>query len=139
VNVRARALAIAAVGLAACSSPTDSGTTSSAERHMREIEQRVKDSLPKTEEIALAQMVEPDVVKKVQAELRTLEEYLDDPPSGKIDMVTVNAIEAFQRRAGLRDDGLLDTETLKRLEATTKEPPAIPAGDDAARYPARPS
>jgi murein L,D-transpeptidase YcbB/YkuD len=31
-------------------------------------------------------------------------------------MVTVNAIEAFQRRAGLRDDGLLDEETVRRLD-----------------------
>ena len=51
-----------------------------------------------------------------------------DPQSGKIDMVTVNAIEAFQHRAGLKEDGLLNEETLRKLEEAAKNapPPGAP-------------
>ena len=113
---------LASVGFTACDSPGESGTTSKAmEERMREIEKRVKASLPKTQEIALAQKADPEVVTKVQNELKVLQEYLEDAPSGKIDMVTVNAIEAFQRRAGLHDDGLLNEETLKRLDEAAKK------------------
>ena len=115
-------LAAAAIGLAACDSQDDSTTS------MRDTEKRIKDSLPKTQEIALAQNVEPALLAKVQAELKALNEYLDDPPSGKIDMVTVNAIEAFQRRVGVRDDGLLDSETLRRLEDAAAHPTAAASG-----------
>jgi peptidoglycan hydrolase-like protein with peptidoglycan-binding domain len=119
------------VALAACESPdADSGTTSKAmEQRMREIEKKMKDSMPKTQQIALAQKPDAEVVKKCQADLRAVNEYLEDPPSGKIDMVTVNAIEAFQRRAGLKDDGLLNEETLKKLDEAAKSAgTAKPAG-----------
>lgn len=72
--------------------------------------------------IALAQRVDEDVVQHVQSELRVLQEYLDEP-SGTLDAVTVNAIEAFQRRTGLRDDGLLDPRTLDRLAAAAAAEP----------------
>jgi peptidoglycan hydrolase-like protein with peptidoglycan-binding domain len=113
------ALGLYAVG---CDSPNpDSGTTSKAmEQRMREIEKKMKDSMPKTQQIALAQKPDPAVVKKTQADLKALSEYLEDPPSGKIDMVTVNAIEAFQRRVGLKEDGLLTEETLKKLDEAAK-------------------
>ncbi len=112
-----------AVGLAfsGCdSSGTPQKTSATSEARQREIERRIKDSLPKTEEIALAQTVDAETVRTVQGELRTLHEYMDEP-SGKLDAVTVNAVEAFQRRAGLRDDGLLDPRTrdaLTRAAAT---------------------
>ena len=118
---------LASLAWVGCDSPTESGTTSKAmEERMREIEKRVKASLPKTQEIALAQKADPDVVTKVQEQLNVLKEYLEDAPSGKIDMVTVNAIEAFQRRVGLHEDGLLDEETLKRLDEAAK-PGAAPS------------
>jgi peptidoglycan hydrolase-like protein with peptidoglycan-binding domain len=136
MQLRPRALAIALLlasfGMAACDSPDpDSGTTSKAmEQRMRDIEKRMKDSMPKTQQIALAQKPDPAVVTKVQQQLKALNEYQEDPPSGKIDMVTVNAIEAFQRRAGLKEDGLLSDETLRKLdEAAKAAPPATnPAG-----------
>jgi murein L,D-transpeptidase YcbB/YkuD len=113
---------LAGLCAAGCESPTETGTTSKAmEERMREIEKRVKDSMPKTQEIALAQKADAEVVKKAQAALKVLNEYLDDPPSGKIDMVTVNAIEAFQRRVGLHDDGLLDEETRRQLDKAAAE------------------
>jgi len=111
-------LGLSSVG---CDPGDDSGKTSKAmEQRMREIEKRVKESMPKTQQIALAQKADPAVIKRAQEQLRTLKEYLEDPPSGKIDMVTVNAIEAFQRSAGLKDNGLLDEETLRRLEESAK-------------------
>ena len=115
--------AVALFGLAilGCESADDSGKTSKQmEERMREIATRMKESMPKTQQIALAQKVDPAVVKKAQERLKTLKEYLEDPPSGTIDGVTVNAIEAFQRRVGLRDDGLLDDETLRRFEEAAK-------------------
>ena len=131
-------LAALVVGVSAlgCESPdTDSGTTSKAmEKRMREMEKRAKDSLPKTQQIALAQKVDPTVVTKIQNDLKALNEYLQEP-SGKIDMVTVNAIEAFQNRVGLEDNGLLDEETLKRLDQAAKNAPP-PAAPSAAPAPA---
>ena len=64
----ALALSLCAVG---CESPnSDSGTTSKAmEQRMREIEKRMKDSMPKTQQIALAQKPDPAVVRKVQDQL----------------------------------------------------------------------
>jgi len=116
------------VGAAGCDSPSEPGQTSKAmEERMREIEKRMKDSLPKTQEIALAQKADPEVVKKAQGQLKVLQEYLEDTPSGKIDMVTVNAIEAFQRRVGLHEDGLLNEETLKRLDEAAKKAASAPA------------
>jgi peptidoglycan hydrolase-like protein with peptidoglycan-binding domain len=43
-------------------------------------------------------------------------EYLGEV-NGKLDSVTVNAIQAFQRSRGLRDDGLLDERTKRELRA----------------------
>jgi len=108
-----------------CESPDpDSGTTSKAmEQRMRDIEKRMKDSMPKTQQLALAQKPDPAVVRKVQDQLKILNEYLEPSPSGKIDMVTVNAIEAFQHRVELKEDGLLTEETLRKLEEAAKNAP----------------
>jgi peptidoglycan hydrolase-like protein with peptidoglycan-binding domain len=101
--------------LAACSSGSDEAKTSEAmEARMREIEKRIKESMPQVQEAALAQKVEPEVVKTCQEHLKKLNEYQDEP-SGKLDDVTVNAIMAFQRSAGLTDDGLLTDRTIRKL------------------------
>src|SRR5260221_13804542 len=85
-----------ALAFSACSSGDPEANSKSMEARMKEIEKRMKDSMPKTQENALAQKVDNETVKKVQTELQTLREYLDEP-SGKMNRVTVNAIEAFQR------------------------------------------
>ena len=108
-------VAALALALASCSSESDETKTSAAmEARMREIEKRIKESMPKTQEAALDQKVAPEVVKTCQENLKKLNEYQDEP-SGKIDDVTVNAIQAFQRRAGLTDDGLLSDRTIRKL------------------------
>ena len=104
-----------ALGALGCSSGDETKTSEAMAARMKEIEKRIKESMPKTQEMALDQKVAPDVVKKCQENLKKLSEYQDEP-SGQIDMVTVNAIQAFQRRAGLADDGLLDERTIKKLE-----------------------
>ena len=104
-----------ALALAACSSGGDEAKTSEAmEARMREIEKRIKESMPQVQEAALAQKVEPEVVKACQEHLKKLNEYQDEP-SGKLDDVTVNAIMAFQRSARLTDDGLLTDRTIRKL------------------------
>ena len=115
--MRTAALIFAVVALTAagCSSPEESKTSDAMAERMKEIERRIKESMPKTQELALEQKVPEDTVRAAQENLKKLHEYLDEA-SGKIDMVTVNAIQAFQRRVGLTDDGMLDDRTVRRLQ-----------------------
>jgi peptidoglycan hydrolase-like protein with peptidoglycan-binding domain len=109
--------ALVALGLStsACQSSTPEESQKAFLERMKEIEKRMKDSLPKTQEIALAQKADPATVGKAQTGLRALKEYMDEP-TGKIDAVTVNAIQAFQRHEGLDEDGLLTPELAARIE-----------------------
>ncbi len=119
--VAALASAVLIAGtLAACSPKDPEASAKAMEERMRDIEKKMKDSMPKTQQIAFAQQIDPAVLKKVQEQLAVLKEYLDTP-SGKMDMVTVNAIEAFQHREGMKEDGLLTEEVLKRLEAAAQK------------------
>ena len=115
------------IGGAGCKSSNPQESSKAFETRMKEIEKRMKDSMPKTQELALQQKVSPEVLKKVQEELGTLKEYLDEP-TGKMDFVTVNAIQAFQRRMGLLDDGQLNEKTLRFLEEEAKKAQATAQG-----------
>lgn len=99
--------------------PSCSGGT--REERERQAAKEIKESMKDVEAIALEQKVEPDVVKEVQRQLAALKEYQGEI-TGKLDSVTVNAIQAFQRTAGLEDDGILDEETRKKLAQAA--PPA---------------
>jgi peptidoglycan hydrolase-like protein with peptidoglycan-binding domain len=114
--------ALALAALASCRADDPQRASAAMEKRMRDIERLAKESIPKTQEIALAQTVDPAVVTRAQQALVALKEYMD-PPSGKIDDVTVNAIMAFQRRAGLEDDGLLNEKTLERLDEAASQTP----------------
>lgn len=105
----ARCLVLAALlGLAAgCTGQT-------AEERAREAAEQIKESIPDVEAIALAQPVEASVVEEVQRQLTALHEYQGEI-NGKLDSVTVNAIQAFQRSVGLKDDGILDAHTREKL------------------------
>ncbi len=107
----ARCLVFAALlGLAAgCTGQT-------AEERAREAAEQIKESIPDVEAIALAQPVDASVVEEVQRQLTALHEYQGEI-NGKLDSVTVNAIQAFQRSAGLKDDGILDARTREKLAA----------------------
>jgi peptidoglycan hydrolase-like protein with peptidoglycan-binding domain len=97
---------IATLFLAACSSQ-------SAEERGREMQEKIKESIPDVVAKALAQKAAPEDVKVAQQALTALNEYMG-AVDGKLDEVTVNSIQAFQRSHGLRDDGIL-TDKTKRL------------------------
>ncbi len=98
----------AALLLAACNGHT-------AETRAREAAEKIKESMPDVETRALAQKVDPAQVKQAQEALRKVNEYLGDA-DGKLDAVTVNSIEAFQRAQGLKADGILNDKTQHALQ-----------------------
>lgn len=97
------------VALAACKGK-------SAEVRAREQLEKMKESVPDTEAKALEQKATPEEVRMAQTGLKAAGEYLGDV-NGQLDAVTVNAIEAFQRSHGLKDNGLLNERTRRLLQA----------------------
>jgi peptidoglycan hydrolase-like protein with peptidoglycan-binding domain len=90
------------------------------EKRAREAAEKIKESIPDVEAKALAQKTTPDEVQRAQQALTAVNEYQGEP-DGKLDSVTVNAIEAFQRAHGLRADGMLNEKTERLLQdAVTK-------------------
>lgn len=87
----------------------------SAETRAREAAEKIKESMPDVEAKALAQKYEPAQIKQAQEALRKVNEYLGDA-DGKLDAVTVNSIEAFQRAHGLSADGILNEKTVRLLQ-----------------------
>jgi len=87
----------------------------SAEQRAREQLEKMKEAIPDTEAKALEQKVTPEDVRMAQTGLKAADEYLGEI-NGQLDAVTVNAIEAFQRRHGLKDNGLLDERTRRLLQ-----------------------
>ena len=85
-----------------------------AER-MRAMAEKLKNA-PTVEQLAAQQKVSPDVVKQVQQDLTTIYEYMG-PVTGELDMVTINAIQAFQRSQNLRPDGMLNDRTIQALSS----------------------
>ena len=87
----------------------------SSEQRARETAERIKESIPDVEARALEQKVTPEQVKRAQAALTAAHEYLGEV-SGKLDAVTVNAVEAFQLAHGLAGDGILNEKTERLLQ-----------------------
>jgi peptidoglycan hydrolase-like protein with peptidoglycan-binding domain len=87
----------------------------SAETRAREAAEKIKESIPDVEARALAQTTTPEQVKQAQEALQKVHEYLGEA-TGKLDAVTVNSIEAFQRAHGLRADGILNERTQRALQ-----------------------
>ena len=86
-----------------------------AETRAREAAEKIKASIPNVEEHALEQKVSADEVKTAQEQLAKLNEYQGEV-NGKLDSVTVNAIEAFQREHDIEANGLLTGETRRLLQ-----------------------
>jgi peptidoglycan hydrolase-like protein with peptidoglycan-binding domain len=101
------AVATALLALASCSG-------GSREDRERQAAKEIQESLKDLDSIALEQKVEPAIVKEVQGQLAGIKEYQGEV-NGKLDSVTINAIQAFQRSAGLADDGILNDATRKKL------------------------
>jgi peptidoglycan hydrolase-like protein with peptidoglycan-binding domain len=92
----------------------------SAEMHAREAAEKIKESIPDVEAHALAQKTTPEQVRQAQEVLQKVHEYLGEA-NGKLDLITVNSIEAFQRAHGLKADGILNERTQSALhEAAAK-------------------
>lgn len=93
----------------------------SAEKRGREALEKIKESMPDVESKALGQKVTPEQVQRAQEQLITLKEYLGEA-NGRLDAVTVNAIEAFQRSRGIEANGILNEKTERLLqEAVAKK------------------
>ena len=88
----------------------------SVEERARETAEKMQASMVDVEAIALQQKAEPDVVSEVQRNLTAIHEYQGEI-NGKLDSVTVNAIQAFQRTAGLKDNGIITADTRQKLAA----------------------
>ena len=56
-------------------------------------------------------------MKAAQAALTVLREYMG-PVNGKLDQVTLNALESFQRKNDITADGRFNEETLSLLQDT---------------------
>lgn len=81
----------------------------------REQAEKVKESLGGTETKALEQQVAPEQVKQAQEALTQVHEYMGEV-NGKLDAITVNAVEAFQRSHGLEGNGMLNEKTQRLLQ-----------------------
>jgi peptidoglycan hydrolase-like protein with peptidoglycan-binding domain len=71
------------------------------------------------EAVALQQQAAPEVIAEVQRNLTAINEYQGEI-NGTLDSVTVNAIQAFQRSAGLKDNGIISKATRARLAAAAQ-------------------
>ena len=90
-------------------------TGRSEEERGREAMNKMKEAVPDVEAKALEQATTPAQVTQAQEALKKASEYLGEV-NGKLDAVTVNSIEAFQRAHGLRGDGILDDKTQRALQ-----------------------
>ncbi len=86
----------------------------SLEERAREQAEKVIGAMGAEQARALDQKVTPEVVTQAQQALTQAHEYLGEV-NGKLDAVTVNAIEAFQRSHGVKDDGMLNDKTQRLL------------------------
>jgi len=102
-------LVLLALATAACSGP-------SVEDRTRAAAEEVRQSISDVDGPALEQKVEPQLVKEIQQLLQERKEYFGEI-NGEFDAVTLNALQAFQRSAGLRDDGFVNERTLAALRA----------------------
>jgi len=98
----------ALLALAACDVPTP-------EEKAKAAEEIAKRSMLAIDHGALEQKVDPKVVEKVQQQLTALNEYMG-PVNGKLDQVTVNAYEAFQRANDMTPDGIITDKGLQLLD-----------------------
>jgi peptidoglycan hydrolase-like protein with peptidoglycan-binding domain len=90
------------------------------EEKARAAEKRARETMQPLDQGALEQELSKEMVTKVQTELTTLKEYMG-PINGKLDQVTLNALESFQRRNDIRADGRFNDKTLSLLESTSKQ------------------
>jgi peptidoglycan hydrolase-like protein with peptidoglycan-binding domain len=122
---RSAAVPLLAVALAlgACHFPTE-------EERAKAAEANAKKSLIPIDHLALEQKIAPDRLKKIQQELTVIHEYMG-AVNGKLDQVTVNSYEAFQRRNDFYPDGMFTEKQLRLLEETAAKEAAAAKQADA--------
>jgi murein L,D-transpeptidase YcbB/YkuD len=92
----------------------------SVEEQARETMEKIQKSMVDVEAIALEQKADPAVISEVQRNLTAVNEYQGEI-NGKLDSVTINAIQSFQRTAGLKDTGIITDATRQKLAAAAGE------------------
>ncbi len=108
-TTRVLLVALLSLLVAACS-------RDSAEDRARKTAETIQKGMIDIEAVALDQQTDASVVSEVQRHLTALHEYQGEI-NGQLDSVTVNALQAFQRTAGLVDSGLITPETRAKLTA----------------------
>lgn len=92
------------------------GCTGDTEARARQAVEKMKEAIPDVEAKALEQKATPEAVKEAQEALIAANEYMGEA-NGKLDSVTVNAIEAFQTAHNITADGMLNDRTQRELRA----------------------
>lgn len=105
----AGAALIVALAAAGCSNQT-------VEERARETAEKIQKSMVDVEAVALEQKADPAVISEVQRNLTAINEYQGEI-NGKLDSVTINAIQSFQRTAALKDTGIITDATRQKLAA----------------------
>ena len=98
-----------ALAVASCSNQT-------VEERARDTLEKIQGAMVDVEAVAMAQQIDAAVVSEVQRNLTAIHEYQGEI-SGKLDSVTINAIQSFQRTSGLKDDGMITDATRQKLAA----------------------
>ena len=123
----ARASAPLRLSLIAVTLLTVGCTKQSVEDRAREQAEKIQRSMVDVEAVALEQPAPADVVSEVQRHLTAINEYQGEI-NGTLDSVTINAIQSFQRTAGLKDNGIITPKTREKLtDAAQKAGVATPA------------
>ncbi|MBM4268784.1 MAG: peptidoglycan-binding protein [Deltaproteobacteria bacterium] len=87
-----------------------------AEEKARAAAEEAQEAIKPIDDGATEQDVDAETIKKVQQQLTSLKEYMG-PITGELDTVTINALEAFQRKQDITPDGRFNPETLQALDA----------------------
>ena len=111
----------AAVGVALLAAAIAAGCNrQSVEERGRATAEKIQKGMVDVEAVALEQKADTAVVVEVQRNLTAIYEYQGET-NGTLDSVTINAIQSFQRAAGLKDDGIISAATRQKLaEAAAK-------------------
>ena len=116
----ARASAPLRLSLIAVTLLTVGCTKQSVEDRAREQAEKIQRSMVDVEAVALEQPAPADVVSEVQRHLTAINEYQGEI-NGTLDSVTINAIQSFQRTAGLKDNGIITSQTREKLAAAARK------------------
>jgi peptidoglycan hydrolase-like protein with peptidoglycan-binding domain len=106
---------VAALALVAASFSVSACSGDLAKEKARAAAERARDAIQPLDHGAMEQKVDSGQVKAVQASLTVLKEYMG-PINGKLDQVTLNALESFQRKNDITPDGRFNDETLTLLQ-----------------------